>query len=392
MVGATLACALGMQGLRVAVIEVHQPKPFDAQAEYDLRVSAISPGSEAILRAIKAWPLIQQRRFCPYRRMHVWDAAGSGAIKFNAVEIGESHLGHIIENHVIQGALVERLRTLENVSWHCPENLNELTIRPDWVEAKLESGLELTARLLVGADGSASRVRTLAGMAFRAHSYSQDAVVANVHTELSHQYTAWQRFLTNGPLALLPLNNEQCAIVWTTTRRKADEFVNQTDDWFCELLAEASQFKLGRILSTSARASFPLRGGQADPYVCSRIALIGDAAHSIHPLAGQGVNLGFKDVATLFEVLVDARNDLGKLRALRRYERARKGDNIFTMRVMEGFKMLFGSENASIVWLRNTGLNLANGAPVLKRGFMRYAMGLADERSRLISGCFHRSD
>ncbi len=391
MVGATLACALGMQGFRVAVIEAHHPKPFDAQADYDLRVSAISPGSEAILRAIKAWSLIQQRRFCPYRRMHVWDSAGIGAISFDATEIGEPHLGHIIENHVIQNALIERIKTLAEVSWHCPDSLNELILKPDRVEVKLDSGLELTARLLVGADGPASRVRSLAGIALRAQSYGQQAVVANVHTELSHQYTAWQRFMTNGPLAFLPLSSEQCAVVWSTTHRKADDIVNQTDERFCEVLAEASDFRLGRILSTSARASFPLRGGQAYPYVTSRIALIGDAAHSIHPLAGQGANLGFKDIATLFEVLVYARHDIGKLRVLRRYERARKGDNILTMRVMEGFKILFGSEIYPIVWLRNTGLNLANVAPAVKREFMRYAMGLAVERSRLTSGGFSRA-
>ena len=387
MVGASLACALGMQGFRVAVIEACQPKPFDAQAQYDLRVSAISPGSEAILRAINAWPLIQKRRCCPYRRMQVWDAAGSGAINFDSAEIGEPHLGHIIENNVIQTALVERLNTLEDVSWHCPDGLHELTVAPHRVEAKLESGRRLTARLLVGADGPASRVRTLAGIAFRAHSYSQDAVVANVHTELFHQYTALQRFVTNGPLALLPLNNEQCSVVWSTSRSHAADLINLTDERFCEVLAEAADFKLGRILSTSERASFPLRGGQADPYVTSRIALIGDAAHSIHPLAGQGVNLGFKDIASLFEVLVGAGQDIGKLRVLRRYERARKGDNIFTMRVMEGFKILFGSDFYPVVWLRNTGLNLANAAPAVKREFMYYAMGLAGERPRLTFGC-----
>lgn len=376
MVGASLACALGQHGFRVAVIEAKEPKPFDPQSEIELRVSAISPGSEALLRAVQAWPLIQQRRLCPYQRMHVWDAAGEGAIEFDAVDLGEPYLGHIVENHIIQGALIERLQTLESVSWCCPDGLKRVEFSAEQVEVELESGGRLTAGLLIGADGPMSRVRKLAGIEFHAHSYSQAAVVANVQTEHFHEYAAWQRFLGKGPLAFLPLENGQCAIVWTTTPRQADRLVNQADEQFCAALAVASDFRLGKILSASSRSSFPLRGGQAYPYVNSRIALIGDAAHSIHPLAGQGVNLGFKDVATLFDVLVKAPKDFGKLPVLRRYERARKGDNLLTMRAMEGLNILFASRMSPVVWLRNWGMNLTDALTPVKRSFMRYAMGI----------------
>ncbi len=384
MVGASLACALGQHGFRVAVIEAEDPVPFDPESEIELRVSAISPGSAALLRAVQAWPLIQQRRCCPYQRMYVWDAAGQGAIDFDAVDLGEPYLGYIVENHIIQGALVERLQTLESVSWHCPDGLKRVEINAEQVEAELESGCQLTARLLIGADGPGSRVRKLAGIKFHTHSYRQVAVVANVHTEHAHEYTAWQRFLANGPLAFLPLENGQCAIVWTTTPNQADRLVSQADEQFCDELAVASDFKLGKILSTSSRISFPLRGGQADPYVSSRIALIGDAAHRIHPLAGQGVNLGFKDVVTLFDVLTKDPQSLGDLPVLRRYERARKGDNLLTQRVMEGLNILFANRMPPVVWLRNWGLNLTDALAPLKKSLMRYAMGMSDEPFLLI--------
>lgn len=383
MVGATLACALASAGLRVAVVEAREPSPFDVASDYDQRVSALSPGSEQILRSLEVWPLIEKRRLCPYQHMHVWDASGRGEIHFDAVELSEPYLGHIIENHVIQGALVDRLRSLENISWYCPDTVHGIEVGADGVAVELDSGTRIKSRLVVGADGAASRVRSLCGITFQARSYTQDAVVANVSSEQSHQNTAWQRFLPTGPLAFLPLANGQCSIVWSTSQAQAEDLVNQTDEEFCEALTEASDGKLGSITSTSTRALFPLRGGQANPYVLPRVALIGDAAHSIHPLAGQGVNLGFKDAATLAEVLQEAHHDIGSLRVLRRYERARKGDNLLTMRAMEGFKMLFSFSRGPVAMLRNASLTIANGSGPLKHYLMRRAMGVAGERPKL---------
>ena len=385
MVGSTLACALGMSGLRTAIVEARPPKPFSTRDKFDVRVSAISPGSESILRALEVWPRIDQSRLCTYRKMHVWDASGSGEIHFDCVEVGEACLGHIIENRVIRKALLEKTNELDNLSWHCPDSVQDFEVVTNHVEIKLKSGLQIKARLLVGAEGSASRVRTLSGMKFNVRGYKQEAVVANVMTEYPHDNTAWQRFLPTGPLAFLPLANGQCSIVWSTTPDHADQLLHQTDAEFCESLGPALNFRLGQIKATNTRLSFPLRGGHAEPYVHPRIALIGDAAHVIHPLAGQGVNLGFKDAMTLAEILKNTHRDIGSLRVLRRYERARKGDNVVTMHAMEGLKTLFGNNLQPIIWLRNTGLGLTNNALApIKHSLMRHAMGIGDKRYPLI--------
>jgi 2-octaprenylphenol hydroxylase len=384
MVGATLACALAAGGLRVVVVEAREVRSFDSKSSYDLRVSAVSPGSDQILQALEVWDLIQKYRLCPYHQMHVWDAAGEGEIHFDALDIGEPYLGHIIENHVIQVALHERLHSLKNISMRCPDAVRSFQANSNHIEVKLDSGSCLRSKLLVGADGSASRIRSMSGITFQAHSYTQDAVVANVNTEQDHLNTAWQRFLSTGPLALLPLANGQCSVVWSTTREYAEAMVGQTDEDFCEALTQASDYRLGRVIATSPRAMFPLRGGQASPYVLPRIALVGDAAHSIHPLAGQGVNLGFKDAAALADVLLEAQHDIGSLRVLRRYERARVGDNILTMHTMEGFKALFSNTVTPLVMLRSVGLMIANAVGPIKYSLMRHAMGIAGERPKLV--------
>jgi 2-octaprenylphenol hydroxylase len=384
MVGSALACTLGMHGLRTAIIEARRPKPFYTPDDFDIRVSAISPGSESILRALKVWPRMDPNRLCTYREMHVWDASGSGEIHFDCVEVGEPWLGHIIENRVIRNALIEQINALDNVNWHCPDSIQDFDVVTNHVAVKLKSGLRINARLLVGAEGSASRVRTLSGIKFNVHGYKQEAVVANVTTENPHENTAWQRFLPTGPLAFLPLANGQCSIVWSTTPAHADQLLHQTDAEFCESLSRALNFRLGQIKSTSTRLAFPLRGGQAEPYVHPRIALIGDAAHIIHPLAGQGVNLGIKDAATLAEILINTHRDIGSLRVLRQYERSRKADNIAMMHAMEGLNTLFGNSLPPVIWLRNTGLGLTNTLAPIKHRLMRVAMGIGAKRPPLI--------
>lgn len=386
MVGGTLACALARGGIHVTVVEAHEPKPFVVDGDYDLRVSAVSAGAEMIFRNLEVWPLIQQRRSYAFRNMMVWDAESQGHIHFDALDIGEPRLGHIIENSAIQDALIERLRGMDTATWHCPDAITEIEVAADRVIVTLESGAQFEPHLIVGADGANSKVRSLVGIDFRTHAYEQRAVVANVCTEQPVQRTAWQRFLPTGPLALLPLSDNQGAVVWSTTAQHAETLVDLADGLFCDQLAEAFDFRLGNVVSTSARASFPLRGGQAEPYVCFRVALVGDAAHTIHPLAGQGANLGFMDAATLAEVLMTTHRDIGSLRVLRRYERARKADNVLMMRVMEGFRILFGTTSFPVVWLRSMGLSLTDALGPLKHVIMRHAMDLAGERPQLARG------
>lgn len=388
MIGATAACALGQQGLRVAVVEERElALSLDAEADYDLRVSAISPGTETILRAVDAWPVDQASRVCPYRQMHVWDACGFGEIHFDSVEINEPRLGFIVENRVILRALMERMNAIDEVTLRCPDALRGFDVEDKCIVVELESGERIQARLLIGADGPNSYVRALAGIMFNARDYCQHAVVATVSTELPHAFTAWQRFLADGVLAFLPLADGRCSIVWSTSEARAESLRAIDDEEFCEALARAFDYKLGRIRSASPRATFPLRGGQAAPYVLPRVALIGDAAHSVHPLAGQGANLGLADAATLTDILTRTSRDIGSVRPLRQYERARKGENLAMMRAMEGFRFLFGNQTLPLRWVRNAGLALCDVVTPVKHQLMRRAMGLSGERPRLARGC-----
>ncbi|MEA3411574.1 MAG: UbiH/UbiF/VisC/COQ6 family ubiquinone biosynthesis hydroxylase [Pseudomonadota bacterium] len=386
MVGATLACACAEAGFRVAVIENREPPPFREDAAFDLRVSAISPGTEMVFRTLGVWPLIEERRACIYRRMHVRDAAGTGEIRFDAAELGHAHLGHIIENSVIQDALRQRLKAHHGVLWLCPNTLRRIDVAPETVDVALSDGSRITASLLVGADGARSATRSLAGIGFASRDYHQRALVATVKPQHPHQGTAFQRFLPNGPVALLPLGGDYCSIVWTTSEEQARQLLEMPDGAFCGRLFDATAGLLGSILSTSRRAAFPLRGGQARPYVKPRIALTGDAAHTIHPLAGQGANLGIMDAAALAEILVETSRDIGHIATLRRYERARRGDNELMMRAMEGFNLLFGNTLPPVTLIRNTGLSITNALLPVKLLFMKHAMDISGERPRLARG------
>ena len=394
MVGACLAalCAQvgGQQALRVAVIEPKPPAAFDPSSEVALRVSAVSRASQRILQAAGAWLLISRERVGPYREMRIWDAgdalSAGGGIHFDSAEIGESDLGHIIENNLMQWALWECLAGLKNVELINKVALESLEFSDDAVTAELNNGRVLTARLIVGADGARSRVRELAGIETRGWGYDQKAVVAHVKTEAAHGETAWQRFLSTGPLAFLPLADGRSSIVWSTTLAQADELLALDPDAFNSEVTRASDRVLGKVVDSGQRAAFPLRLQHATRYTCPRCALIGDAAHAVHPLAGQGVNLGYLDAAALTEVVVAAQtagHDPGDHPVLRRYERWRKGENLFSMATMDGFKRLFGNSSVTVGYGRRAGLRLVNRATPLKNLFMRRAMGLSGDLPKL---------
>ena len=383
MVGATLACLLAQAGRNVAMIEASkasvQPKKYDLDGPYDLRVSAISRASQKAFEKINAWDAMLSMRAQPYDVMDVWDGSyndkSDGNVRFDAAELGEANLGHIIENSAVQSAVTEIMAEFDNVNVFQPTKLLSFKVFDDRVEANLESGEQLTADLIVGADGKNSHVRTLAGIDVTVDDYAQRGLVATVKTQEHHQFTAWQRFQSTGPLAFLPLADGSCSIVWTLPSDRADYFLSLNKTDFKLALAEAFDHKLGKIVKVSDRAAFPLQGSQATPYVLDRVALIGDAAHTIHPLAGQGVNLGIKDAVELSQQLT-AVSDCGSLKALRRYERARRGDNVMTMRAMEGFRLLFGHSAGSVKTLRSFGMNVFNQVPMVKNQVIKKAMGL----------------
>lgn len=386
MVGATLACALAEAGLSVAVVESALPEPFDPQSDYDLRVSAISPGSQHIFEGLGAWPGMLRRRVSPYRAMEVWDAEGAGRIHFHADDLGLAELGHIIENRVVQLALLERLGELGNAQLIASAAVTALTPGGEAIALRLEDGRELVGRLVVGADGAGSRVRSMAHIPARVHDYEQIAIVATVRTREHHGETAWQRFLPTGPLALLPLADGRCSVVWSVNRDEGEILLQLEDADFAGELGAAFDERLGGVESVGQRASFPLRRTTAQGYLGERVALIGDAAHTIHPLAGQGANLGLSDAAALAEVLVEGGGDPGRHGLLRRYERWRKGDNLLTANAMTGFKELFGTALRPVVLARGLGLNTVDRMAPIKRLFMRHAAGMGPDAPRLQRG------
>ncbi|HHJ18682.1 MAG TPA: 2-octaprenyl-3-methyl-6-methoxy-1,4-benzoquinol hydroxylase [Gammaproteobacteria bacterium] len=377
MVGLALACGLGQAGKQVAVLEVSEsPPPFRAEAPYEQRVVALNRASQTFLDHLGVWETLLSWRVSPYQAMSVWDAGGPGSIEFHARDLGEPDLGHIVENQWIQRALYERLEQLETVTWFSPVEVQRFVMDDQEVIVTLEQGDLLTAKLLVGADGGRSAVRQIAGIEFGREDYHQLGIVANVETARHHDFTAWQRFLADGVLAFLPMPDGRSSIVWSANEQRATQLMGMDDEAFRRELTVALDGRLGEVISTGPRAAFPLGGAQAKQYIQPRLALVGDAAHNIHPLAGQGVNLGFMDAAELTGILASTPRDLGSLSVLRRYERARSGENLLMQRLMESFQKLFINDVQGLGLLRGVGMNLANAVLPVKTEMMRYALGV----------------
>ena len=377
MVGAALACALAQRDFSVALLEAREPAFDWNPAGYDLRVSAITRASQQLLQNLGAWQAMLDERATAYQQMHVWDRAGFGEIHFDAADLAEPDLGHIVENRVIVRALWELLEG-SGAQVLVPVRLAALDLSDGGVVLTLDDGRTLNAGLVVGADGARSQVRELAGIASRGQAYDQHAVVATVQAELGNRSTAWQRFTRDGPRALLPLQQDLFSIVWSTTPNEAERLCALPEDEFNTLLTEASESRLGRLTLQGARAAFPLRLQHAERYVLPGLALVGDAAHVIHPLAGQGVNLGFLDAGALVDALVSGRERgraPGSLATLRRYERTRKGHNTATQLAMDGFKHLFSNDSSVLSLARNLGLGAAGRLTPLRRLFERIALG-----------------
>ncbi|HEB54846.1 MAG TPA: 2-octaprenyl-3-methyl-6-methoxy-1,4-benzoquinol hydroxylase [Gammaproteobacteria bacterium] len=378
MVGATLACALAPSNLRIVLLDARCPQQQWADDGYDIRVSAITHASQSLLQELQIWPYIEAQRLSPYREMHVWDASGNGEVHFDSAELGEPDLGHIIENRVIVRALHQRLASFDNVRLLCPIEMKKLDIDEDRAALTLADGTQIQSRLLVAADGGRSWVRQQAGIGLHGWDYDQSALVTWVKTERHHQETAWQRFQPDGPLAFLPLTEGHSSIVWSTDHEHAKALLALDESAFAEELATSFEQRLGRIEKIGPRAVFSLRYFETLHYVQTRLALAGDAAHMMHPLAGQGVNLGMADAAALAEVLLEAhgkQQDLGSYSVLRRYERWRRADNCAMLFSMDAFKLLFSSRSESVRWLRNMGLNMSNRITPLKHAFMHRALG-----------------
>ncbi len=392
LAGACLAALLARHG-RIAACRIAllapaavtvglRPTARAADAAVELRVAAISRASEQVLRAAHAWTRLDQARLGAYETMRVWHESasvdGAGALRFDAADIGEPNLGYVVEIGALQRACIESFRDAGGTL--IDGALERLEIGADMARVECSAG-SLQSRLVVGADGSHSAVRAAVGLPLRSHDYRQLAIVATVSTARSHERTAWQRFLRTGPLALLPLFDGRSSIVWSLDLATAAALRACPEAQFNERLDAASALVLGATRLTSERASFPLYSLAAQSYVGERCALIGDAAHVIHPLAGQGANLGLLDAAALCEAVAGAaaaREDPGALRILRRYEQQRRSYNLAMDAAMSVFQRGFALRGPA-AWLVNRGLGLVNGSALLKRAFARQALGTVGE-------------
>jgi 2-octaprenylphenol hydroxylase len=388
LVGMTLACALAEHGLSVALVENRPPPaaPLAVPETSDNRVFALTRASERILRHLGAWEKFPPEAVSAFGEMHVWE--NRGEIHFDCADLAEPCLGFIVEHRVLQRGLAECCAQWPGIHWLRPRRLEHFTRHEAAVEVRLDNGERFSARLLVGADGGNSQVRKLAGIACDKTAYGHHALVATVKTALPHRATAWQRFTPDGPLAFLPLADPYTSsIVWSSVPARCEQLMWLEEDEFRLELAQAFAHKLGDVTWSGPRLSYPLYRRHARQYVQPRLALIGDAAHTIHPLAGQGVNLGLLDAASLAEVLLAARRaEIGDYPVLRRYERWRKGDNLTMLRLMDGFKHLFGSHPPPLSWARNLGLTLAHRSGPLKNLLARQAMGRAGDVPGLARG------
>ncbi|AVX15050.1 2-octaprenyl-3-methyl-6-methoxy-1,4-benzoquinol hydroxylase [Pseudomonas stutzeri] len=388
MVGSTLALALEGSGLDILVLDASplEAADFDPQGGFEPRVSALSAASQRIFERLGAWPGMSARRVSPYTDMHVWDGSGTGQIHFSAETVHAEVLGHIVENRVVQDALLETMQRRGGQRLLGAARLERLERTPQGWQLTLDDGRQLNAPLLVAADGANSAVRRLAGCETREWDYLHQAIVASVRCSEPHQRTAWQRFTDDGPLAFLPLERDRdqhwCSIVWSVTELEARRLMALEDAAFRAALGRAFERRLGEVEEVDPRLCIPLRQRHAKRYVQPGLALIGDAAHTIHPLAGQGVNLGLLDAAVLAEVIeaAMARGERPEdIRVLSRFERRRMPHNLAMMAAMEGFERLFQADPLPLRWLRNTGLKAVQALPEAKALFVRQALGLSGD-------------
>jgi 2-octaprenyl-3-methyl-6-methoxy-1,4-benzoquinol hydroxylase/2-octaprenylphenol hydroxylase len=371
--GSAMALALVRAGFGVTLVEARSPAQWQAGDEVDPRVVALAPDSVSLLDELGVWPSVLAARASAYRRMQVWDALAPGELTFDAADRGEAALGWIVENRVLQHVLWRALKapcaTGNLARLLCPAEVVAVENESDGVAVELADGTRLRARLLIAADGAASPLRRRFGIGTRDRDYAQRAIVAHVGTERAHQATAWQRFQPGGPLAFLPLSDGRSSIVWSRPDDEAARLLALDESAFRAELGCAFDFRLGTITTTTLRHAFPLRLRLAERYVAGRCVLVGDAAHAVHPLAGQGLNLGLRDVRCLAALLARAQqrgSDPGAANLLRRYERERRSENTLAARGLDLIERSFGTEAMPVAATRGLMLSLVNRLQPLK--------------------------
>ncbi|MCF6325389.1 MAG: 2-octaprenyl-6-methoxyphenyl hydroxylase [Gammaproteobacteria bacterium] len=388
MVGASLACALGNQPLRIGVIEA-VPFRSSSQPSYDDRSIALAYGARKIFEGMGLWPQVKAIA-TPINKIHVSDRGHFGAMRMDAAHQGYPALGYVVENRDLGQLFAKQLASFSNIELICPAQLKNLTITADDATVVIERDGEvetLTTRLIVGADGGRSAVRQLSGISHTSDDYHQNAVIANITPGRDHQHVAYERFTDSGPLALLPMSDGRCSLVWTVDRDKVDDVMAWDDETFLARLQERFGMRLGLLQKTGKRNAYPLALVRADEHIRPRLALIGNAAHVLHPIAGQGFNLGIRDVAALAQVIVEAKdNDIGALSVLNQYDQWRKHDQACVTNLTDGLVRIFSNQIAPLVIGRNSSLLAMDLIPPVKRALMRQTMGLAGKLPRLARG------
>jgi 3-demethoxyubiquinol 3-hydroxylase len=376
VVGAACALAMARRGLEVSLVEAVAPVSW-TEARPDLRVYALAPDNIALLDGLGAWASVRAARAQRYRRMRVWDAAGGGELVFDADAFGRAELGWIVEH----GLLVDRLWAAmaeAGVRIHCPARVATLEQEEDKASVLLDDGSRVTARVAIAADGAASTLRELAGIAVTDNEYGQRALVAYVRTGRPHEDTAWQRFLPGGPIAFLPCADGSSSIVWTLPDAEAQRTLVMDDEGLARALTDALDGRLGAVEPISTRAAFPLRRRLAEVHVRGRVLLLGDAAHVVHPLAGQGVNIGLRDVSALVASIDAARSrrlDWASPSRLQRWGRVRHSEGAVAARAFEAINLAFSNDKLWATALRGPLLGLAGRLPPLTHALWRRAAG-----------------
>ena len=386
MVGLTLAIALGTSGLDVVVVDREAPDTATG-AKFDGRASAIAFSSVRMLEALGIWREVRQHQ--PILDIRVSDGDSLLFLHYDHRQLGDTPMGQMVENRHFRQALFARLAALPNVRLLAPEEVKTADWRGARVQLQLQSGTEISAELCIAADGARSKLREQAGIGCAAWRYGQTGIVCTVHHKRPHHGVAHERFLPAGPFAILPLTGNRSSLVWTERQEQAPAILSLDEPDFLAELRLRFGDHLGELTVTGPRWSYPLGLHLADRYVDGRLALIGDAAHGIHPIAGQGLNLGLRDVAALAEVLVDARRlglDLGQPWALDRYQRWRRFDALVLAVVTDALNRLFSNDLAPLQLARDVGLALVDRAPPLKQFFMRHAMGSMGNLPKLLRG------
>ena len=373
LVGASFALALKNSGLRLALVETHAPV-WDDQTGWDNRIYALSPGTAAFLDGCSVWQRLDTARITSITEMQVYGDDGASRLDFSAYDCGLPELAFIAENRLLQHTMWQQLGAQQNLTLICPGECEAIEWAAEHITLRIKDGTHMDAKLLVGADGGDSWVRERAGIDAKRHPYSQLAVVANFEAEKPHRNIAYQWFRQDGVLAYLPLPEKRISIVWSTGEDHAQSLLALAQEKFCSEVAQAGGHALGDLRIITPCAAFPLKLLRVERLVNPRIALIGDAAHVVHPLAGQGVNLGFQDARVLAETLMNRgmQVDCGDYYLLRRYERARKEDILAMQLTTHGLQRLFS--NPWLSGLRNFGLRLTNGMPQIKSFLVQHAL------------------